>query len=345
MSATKQSIERLSARTVPSERLLRAALSGMFAAVGVSACDDNEPKESAKTDAQDLSTEELKALCADMVKDSAPDKTASRSDANSESVDSKDKCEAQSVKAEPVDLDVACKDRVEEAKRSVPKPDTEKLCAEPVKKATEAALKPKTPEEKTINSDQKEYTFAALTKMCDDRGGYAEIHAACGGQNTCKGFSYGDWGPGAAVLTEHSCTGVNGCLGLSCVDGLKKGKFEDKSGADIYAAEFEETQPNHCVGCHAESLDPNDHSKKDVGTFTVWVQPGSTRTKDNWLDLSAAEQERKVFFGARFTDGHGRQIQNMAAYKETLSRKEIEKVVAHIRTLKPIIREMKVVDP
>lgn len=345
MSATKPSIERVSARSVPSERLLRAALSGMFAAVGVSACEDNDPKESAKADKQDLSTEELKALCADMVKDSAPERSASRADAN-ESVDTKDQSEpTQTAKAEPVDLDVACKDRVEEAKKSVPKPDTDKLCAEPVKKATEAALKPKTAEEKTTSADQKEYTFAALTKMCDERGGYTEIHAACGGQNTCKGFSYGDWGPGAAVLTEHTCTGVNGCLGLSCVEGLEKGKFEDKSGADIYAAEFEETQPNHCMGCHAESLDPNDHSKKDLGTFYVWVQPGSTRTKDNWLELSAAEQERKVFFGAHFTDGHGRQVQNMAAYKATLSRKEIEKVVAHIRTLKPIIKEMKVVDP
>ena len=339
MSAATKQFE----RAVPSERLLRAALSGVFAAVGVSACDDNAAKQSVKADSQDLSNEELKALCADMVKESAG-KTSESSGSSSEAVESKACEKTESAKVEPVDLDVACKDKVEEAKRSVPKPDTEKLCAEPIKKATEEALKPKTSEQKTINAEQKEYTFAALTKMCDDRGGYTEIHAACGGQNTCKGFSYGDWGPGAAMLTEHSCTGVNGCLGLSCVEGID-GKLGDKSGADIYAADFEETQPNHCFGCHAESLDPNDHSKKDLGTFYVYVQPGSTRTADNWLDLPAAEQERKVFFGAHFTDGHGRQIQNMASYSQTLSRKEIEKVVAHIRTLKPIIREMKVVDP
>ncbi|HET8935182.1 MAG TPA: hypothetical protein VFN67_17155 [Polyangiales bacterium] len=344
MSAATKQFERTSAHAVPSERLLRAALSGMFAAVGVSACDDNDSKQGVKADSQDLSNEELKALCADMVKESGDKSSGSRSDANSEAVESKACEKTASAKVEPVNLDVACKDKVEEAKRSVPKPDTEKLCAEPIKKATDEALKPKTSEQKTTNAEQKEYTFAALTKMCDDRGGYTEIHAACGGQNTCKGFSYGDWGPGAAMLTEHSCTGVNGCLGLSCVEGID-GKLADKSGADIYAADFEETQPNHCFGCHAESLDPNDHSKKDLGTFYVYVQPGSTRTADNWLDLSAAEQERKVFFGARFTDGHGRQIQNMAAYSQTLSRKEIEKVVAHIRTLKPIIREMKVIDP
>jgi hypothetical protein len=308
-----------------SQRLLRAAVSGLVAASSAAACDD----DSSKSNAQELEVDELKALCADMVEEAKSENGSA---------------ERESPKPEEVNLDAVCKDKVEEAKKSIPKPNVEMLCADPVKTAVDGALKPKTAEEKTTGSEQKEYSFAALTKMCDERGGYAEIHAACGGQNTCKGFSYGDWGPDAAVLTEHSCTGTNGCLGLSCVVGVE-GRFADKTGAELYGQEFSDTEPHDCLGCHAETLDENDHSKKDLNTFFVWVQPGSTRTAENWLDVPATEQERKVFFGARYTDGHGRQIQNMAAYHKVLSRKEIERVVAHIRTLKPIVRTMKVQDP
>ena len=59
-------------------------------------------------------------------------------------------------------------------------------------------------EEKTTGAQQREYTFAALTRLCDERGGYVEISAHCSGTNTCRGFTYGDWGPTDATLTEHA---------------------------------------------------------------------------------------------------------------------------------------------
>jgi hypothetical protein len=322
-----------SASAVPSPRLLRAAISGLVAASGAAACDDNS-SDSAKVSSQDLSNEQLTALCADMLK-----KTESEhADAKSQDLDvaCKDKVEEAKNSCEKPDADALCKDKVASAKSECPKPDASMLCADMLKNA----CAPKLPEEKTTNAEQKEYTFTQLTKMCDDRGGYVQIHAACGGQNTCKGFSYGDWGPGAATLTEHSCTGVNGCAGLSCVT-LPEDKRK-KTGPELYDLKFGDTDPSSCSNCHADHTD-EDHP--DLGKFMVYVMPGSTRTTANWLDRSAAEQERIVAFGAHSTDAAGRAIQNMAPYKEVLARKDIERVVAHLRTLKPVIKTIKLVDP
>lgn len=311
-----------------SPRLLRAAISGFVAASGVAGCGDDTSSdhEHATSDPQELSDEELRALCADMVEEAKSENSA-----------------GSGTKEE--DLDLVCKDKVEEAKKSG-EANIESLCAEPVKTAVDSALKPKTAEEKTTSSEQKEYTFAQLTKMCDDRGGYIEIHGSCGGVNSCKGFSYGDWGPDAAILTEHSCTGTNGCLGLSCVLGTAEGKYAEKSGEDLYGhTEFEGTVLNNCSGCHAPGTDPTDHSKKDLTSFHVYVQPGQTaRNEKNWLDMPASAQERMVFFGTHFTDAKGRQVNDMASYKSVLTRKDVERVVAHIRTLKPVMKVIKMSD-
>jgi hypothetical protein len=245
---------------------------------------------------------------------------------------------------EAPDTEKLCKDAVAEAKSScsaVEKPDTAKLCADPVKEAVAKATAPKTSDEKTIKAEQKEFTFADLTKTCDSRGGYVEVHAACGGTNSCQGFSYGDWGPGAAMLTEHSCTGVNGCAGLSCVV-LPEEKNKDKTGAELYDLAFGETDPSSCTNCHA---DHTDHDNPDKSKFMVYLLEGSTRTDKNWLDRTAAEQERVVAFGAHSVLSDGTAMTNMASYNKVLSRKEIEKVVAHLRTLTPVIKPIKTKDP
>jgi len=41
-------------------------------------------------------------------------------------------------------------------------------------------------------------TYAALTKRCDDAGGFVQITSACAGNNACAGFSYGDWATAAS---------------------------------------------------------------------------------------------------------------------------------------------------
>jgi hypothetical protein len=61
---------------------------------------------------------------------------------------------------------------------------------------------------------EPDMTLEKFTEDCDARDGTVELHATCGGVNTCQGFSYDD---ATHELTEHTCRGVNTCSGYSCV--------------------------------------------------------------------------------------------------------------------------------
>lgn len=317
------------------QRLLQAALSGMVAA-SAGACGEDK---SASTSGQnaDLSDAELTALCQGKVDDAVE---TARKDQDLQAL-----CEdmVQGAKG-TYDADKLCEDKVdaakEDAKNACPKPDVAVVCNDVVKAAADKC-KPwtATSEEKSISSEQKEYTFAALTKTCDDRGGYTQVHAACGGHNACAGFSFGDWGPDGAVLTEHSCAGANGCNGLSCV---VLPKASERDGKELYEkAEYGDPGPSTCSNCHGQS----DHDgNRDASVFKVYVFEGSTRTVDNWLERTAAEQERVVAFGAHGTLPDGTAYENMAPYHSVMARAEIERVVKHLRTLTPLIETIKVKD-
>ena len=332
--------------TAPSPRMLRAALSGLMAAGAFGCTDSSDDNALTESSTQELSDEELKAACADMVADAKKEveKASESKDSEKSEADLDALCEdrvkdAQNACEKP-DVDEVCKDAVTTAVASVEKPDTKTVCADLVKEAEANAVKPKTADEKTISAEQKEYTFAELTKMCDSRGGYVQVHGSCGGVNSCRGFSYGDWGPGAAMLTEHSCSGANGCQGLSCAL-LAEGKYKDKSGAELYDQVFADTEPSSCSNCHAPHVD--DVAQLDK--FIVHVPPGSTRNASNWLERTPAEQERVIAFGVHTVLPDGTAMKNMAQYKDVLSRTEIERLVAHLRTLTPVIEAMKIKDP
>jgi hypothetical protein len=62
-----------------------------------------------------------------------------------------------------------------------------------------------------VDPDMTQEAFAAA---CDEEDGTLELHAHCGGENSCKGFSYDT---DTDVLTEHTCKGLNTCAGYSCV--------------------------------------------------------------------------------------------------------------------------------
>lgn len=64
------------------------------------------------------------------------------------------------------------------------------------------------------SSVEPDMTLEAFTEECDERKGKVELHAHCGGLNSCKGFSYDDE---THVLTEHTCKALNTCSGYSCV--------------------------------------------------------------------------------------------------------------------------------
>lgn len=336
---------------VPSARLLTAAVSGLLG-LSAGAC-EGDTHSDALQESDELSARDIDALCKEQVDKARDDQ------------------DVEALCSDMVsDAERACNDKVDEAKKEASKAiesddgELSKLCSSMVDSARSelekslnaeiktlkdelAALKEKarplllTSDEKTISAEQKEYTFAELTTMCDQRGGYTQVHAACGGHNACAGFSYGDWGPGAAMLTEHSCTGVNGCLGLSCV---VLPKDTGRSGKELYE-ETEFAEPlNNCGGCHGGYNDANGKFVHDTSYFAVYVLEGSGRTAENWLDRPAAEQERVTAFGARSVLPGGTAIQNMAEYHTVMSRGDIQRVVEHIRTLKPFMYPIKTAD-
>lgn len=166
-------------------------------------------------------------------------------------------------------------------------------------------------------------TFASVIAECDTLHGYTQLTAACSGNNSCAGFSYGDWDPG--VTTYHTCAGLNGCNGISCV---VLPADSGKTGQQIYEEDLPETGPRSCLNCHAEWSDTGPDRTK----FKLWLPPGSTRTAANWLDTSAATQERVVAFGSTGRLASGAAFAYMRAYHKLYARAEIERVVQYIRT-------------
>lgn len=64
------------------------------------------------------------------------------------------------------------------------------------------------------SESRPDLTLDVFTAECDEVGGTVELHATCGGVNSCQGFSYDD---ATYVFTEHTCRGLNTCSGYSCV--------------------------------------------------------------------------------------------------------------------------------
>ena len=343
-----------------SSPLLRAAVSGLL--LGAAACGDDEGSALSGAEGDDhehehdseLSDEKIEALCKDQVKEAVE---AAHADQGKEALcsDLVEDAKKEAASSGDVDLVMQCEGMVGDARKELEESVSEleakvkKLEDQVKSKDGElGSLKEKarplllTSDEKTISAEQKEYTFAELNTMCDERGGYTQVHAACGGHNSCAGFSYGDWGPGAAMFTEHSCTGVNGCLGLSCV---VLPKDEGRTGKELYE-EHEFPEPlNGCGGCHGGYKGEDGKWTHDDSYFAVYVLKDSPRTAENWLDRSPREQELVTAFGARSILPDGTAIQNMAEYHGVLSRAETERVVAHIRTLTPYVYTIKTADP
>jgi len=187
-------------------------------------------------------------------------------------------------------------------------------------------------------------TFTDVIAECDTRNGYTQVHAACAGANSCAGFSYGDWDPG--VTSEHTCAGMNGCNGLSCV---VLPTDSGKTGQQLYEEKLPETGPRACTNCHAGYDDVT--KAVDPTKFKVYFMPGEQetpggRTLANWREKrSAMEQARMIAFGSigRLPDGTA--FSHMAAYHKLYSRAEVERLVQFIRTdLQPIQAVIKLKD-
>jgi mono/diheme cytochrome c family protein len=181
-------------------------------------------------------------------------------------------------------------------------------------------------------------SLSSMRQECDQRGGYIQLHAACAGSNSCQGFSY--WAPkpgvtGPGVFFEHACAAANGCRGASCV---VMPNDRARTGKEVYEDEaLPSFGPTRCGACHALN-GPNHGDPADYTKFKVWLMPGDTsRNANNWLQKSPEEQEAIVAFGKNNFFADGTAMVNMVGYHKLLSRDEIKKVVAHIRTLQPLI--------
>lgn len=151
--------------------------------------------------------------------------------------------------------------------------------------------------------------FATFKDLCQKRGGLIQTHAACSGNNACKGFSFNKF---SLDMIEHTCKALNSCGGMSCVElPVDTGV----SGKDTYAA--------HCTDCHG----------KDA--FALFVPPGADLTKAN-ADFTAKPAQRQVLitaFGTSGVNDSGTAYHNMPAFHEKLSKGEIERTVEYIRAL------------
>lgn len=171
-----------------------------------------------------------------------------------------------------------------------------------------------------VSQDAGNLTMEQFRELCEARGGYTYVNAACATSAMCKGLSLHD-----GILWEHSCRGQNAsCSGIGCVD-----MPEDKgtSGQELFEA-------TACGDCHADwSGDEPDH-----GRFAIFFDP-KTISEDQALkrfgDSTDARLESIVVWGVSGFHADNTPFSNMPAYYQKHSLAEIRRVVAHIRTLSP----------
>jgi hypothetical protein len=197
--------------------------------------------------------------------------------------------------------------------------------------------------EKEISTEDVQHTFSELTGMCDARNGYVQINGSCSGVNTCQGFFYGNWEEDSQ-LVEHTCAGVNGCAGLSCLIPGREGDEAGMSAEEILKLDddwfLERTGaygPKACKNCHIDS----EYSEElqdyvyDYTKLKIPVFASSGRNLSNWRERPAKYQESLVAFGARGITEDGVPYSNMASYAKLFSKEEIQRVVKYMRDFEP----------
>lgn len=176
----------------------------------------------------------------------------------------------------------------------------------------------------TVTSKTKDetMTLAKFSEDCDTRKGLLQTHAACSGNNACKGISFNKF---SKTIVEHTCKGTNTCGGVSCVEPAAD---QGLTGEAVYKAS--------CADCHS-SMEGGDES-----TFKLFVKKGGdlAAAEAAFTTKDAAIQVSYVAFGINGTDtSTGDSFANMPGFHSKYSRAEIEKVVEHVRGLTPKAEE------
>jgi hypothetical protein len=143
------------------------------------------------------------------------------------------------------------------------------------------------------------------------RPGVVEVHASCAGTSSCRGLMLHPWNE----VFQHDCRGVNYCAGWSCVETAVD---EEQTGQEAYES----------VGCL------NCHSGAD-GAFKVLVPEGEDvdATVSTFFERSDTRFRSVIAFGVSGLSSSEHAVSNMPGHYETLSLREIDAVIAHMRTL------------
>ena len=168
--------------------------------------------------------------------------------------------------------------------------------------------------------DDGTISFAEFSAACERSAqldsatahpGVVLVHASCSGTVACRGMHMHPWNE----LFVHDCRGVNYCAGWSCVEAAAD---RGRNGADAYAEAG-------CSNCHSAG----------ANEFKVLVPPGEDveAAVATFLDRSDDELLAAVAFGVRGINPSGTAHLNMPSHYETVSRREMEALVTHMRSL------------
>jgi hypothetical protein len=150
---------------------------------------------------------------------------------------------------------------------------------------------------------------------CQKSGGLVEMHAVCGGTNSCKGTSFNKW---SFKIHEHTCKGVNTCGGASCLSQ----PMEARTGKEIYELE--------CAGCHSGM------GEGGANTFTSYIPEGADSAKYAALKLkglSDAELRLIVLAGVSGVTEKGTHYSNMPAFAGKVTSAEADRVVEYVKSM------------
>jgi hypothetical protein len=143
------------------------------------------------------------------------------------------------------------------------------------------------------------------------RPGIVEVQASCAGTSSGRGVIVHPWNE----VFQHDCRGVNSCAGWSCVEAAVD---EERTGQQAYEAVG-------CLNCHAGT----------DGAFKVLVPEGEdvAATVSTFFARSDTRFRSVIAFGVSGLSSSDHAVSTMPGHFETLSRREIDAVITHMRTL------------
>jgi hypothetical protein len=164
-------------------------------------------------------------------------------------------------------------------------------------------------------------TGCEKSSLLSEKGapGIVQVHASCAGTNSCRGMVYQTWNE----LYEHSCRGVNGCSGWSCVALAADGKRTAEQAWDA----------GHCGYCHS----PYDDAGEPIpGVFQVPVHEGADEAEtvaNFWTSRSQDALRAAIAFGIDGMTDDGLAYSNMPGAHTVLSLRETDALIDYIQEM------------